>query len=66
MRDPEWIVQIAGAWAAGAVIRAAAGDPVVADVDPVTDPADGGHPVGDDAGGRECQGVVGGIHHDHG
>ena len=71
VRDAEWIAQLLGAWAAGAVVRAAAGDSPAADADPVPDAADGrpdpGHdPVGADVGRRLDQIVLGRLLAEHG
>jgi hypothetical protein len=70
VRDAEWIAQLLGAWAAPAVVCAAAGDSAAADVDPLSGAADGGPapghgPVGADVGRRVDQAVFGGVESDH-
>ena len=71
VRDAEWIAQLLEHGLLRAVVRAAAGDPAVADADPVPGAADGRPDPGDgaagaDAGGRLDQAVDGGLVADHG
>jgi transposase len=63
VRDAEWIAQLLEHGLVGAVVRATTKDPPVADVDPVSDAADGGPapgdcPVGVDVGVKSVWGAL--------